>query len=222
MSSKSFFPKFWQRHEEDGVAPKPVITTEAPVNNPHTHPAEGLTGPQSNLMSYEDIYNAAGIMTPRSGYGVHKVAEMLSSSRIRDLSKEVKRASVLMALDAAGTSADDLLQDATRRQKALDNYDASQQKLLEEFEARKVGENASLQAEMDRLAAHYGERMKQNLDQVAREKETLRNWQMAKQHESQRIAEVIECCAKQVAPASVPAATATPTPPAASKASAGQ
>ena len=54
------------------------------------------------MLSYEDIYHAAGIMNPASGYGIHKVVEMLNSQRIRDLSKEVKRASILMALGRCG------------------------------------------------------------------------------------------------------------------------
>ena len=168
--------------------------------NQHISSPEGLTGPQSNLLSYDDIYHAAGILTPRSGYGVHKVVDMLNSDRIRDLSKDIKRASVLMALDAAGTSADDLLCDANARQRALNSYEAGQQKQLEEFEARKAQENTKIQAELDRVSAHYAERIKQNHDQVVREKETLRNWQMAKQHEMQRITEVIELCEKQPAP----------------------
>jgi hypothetical protein len=168
------------------------------VNKLQTHPAESLTGSQSNLLSYEDIYHAAGILTPRSGYGVHKVVDMLNSDRIRELSKNVKRASVLMALAAAGTPPDDLLKDATHRQQALNSYEAGQQKQLEEFEARKAQENTKIQAEMDRVTAHYADRIQQNLDEVAREKEALRNWQMAKQHESQRISEVIELCAKQI------------------------
>ncbi len=205
MESKGFFPKLWRRQQETPSAPDKVTSKEAPVNKPDT--AEGFSGPQTDLLSYEDIYHAAGILTPRSGYGIHKVVEMLNSDRIRDLSKDVKRASVLMALDAAGTSADDLLQDATRRQQALDTYAAGQQKQLEEFEARKAQENAQIQAELDRVTAHYAERIQHNHDQIAREKETLRNWQMAKQHESQRISEVIELCAKQP-----PAAPATASP----------
>ena len=102
------------------------------MNKLHSHPAEAATGPKGDLLSYEDIYHAAGILSPHSGYGIHKVVEMINSDRIRELSKEVKRASVLMALDAAGTSADDLLQDATRRQQALRAYEAGQQRQLEE------------------------------------------------------------------------------------------
>ncbi len=171
-----------------------------------SRPAEGLTGPQTNLLSYEDIYRAAGILSPRSGYGIHKVVDMLNSDRLQALAPDVKRASVLMALDAAGTSSDDLLQDATRRQQALTSYEAGQQKQLEEFEARKAAENAQIQAEMDRVTAHYAERIQHNHDQIAQERETLRNWQMQKQCENQRISEVIELCAKQ--PATAPLANA--------------
>jgi hypothetical protein len=199
MQSKQFFPKFWRSRQSTTDSPVKVATTEAPVNKSHAHPAEGITGPQTDLLSYEDIYHAAGILSTCSGYGVHKVVEMLNSDRIRELSKDIKRASVLMALDAAGTSPDSLLKDATHRQQALNSYEAGQQKQLEEFEARKAREDGQIQAEMDRLTAHYAERLKQNHDQVAREKEVLRNWQMAKQHELQRIAEVIELCDKQQA-----------------------
>lgn len=206
MQSKGFFPNLWRKQEQH-VAPKTVPPpTEASMTQSPSRPAEGLTGPQSNLLSYEDIYRAAGILSPRSGYGIHKVVDMLNSERIRNLAPDVKRASVLMALDAAGTSADDLLQDATRRQQALASYEAGQQKQLEEFEARKNQENAQIQAEMERITAHYAERIQHNHDQVAQEKETLRNWQMQKQCENQRISEVIELCAKQPAPA--PAASA--------------
>jgi hypothetical protein len=111
------------------------------VNNLQTHPAESLTGSQSNLLSYDDIYYAAGILTPRSGYGMHKVVDMLNSDRIRELSTDIQGASVLMALDAAGTSPDDLLKGATHRQQALHSHEAGQQKQLEEFEERKAQEN---------------------------------------------------------------------------------
>ena len=115
MQSKTLIPKFWRRYEDGGDAPNHAAKTEVPVNKSNTRAAEGFSGPHGNLLSYEDIYHAAGILSPRSGYGVGKVVEMLNSERIRDLSKEIQRASVLMALDAAGTAVDDLLRDATRR-----------------------------------------------------------------------------------------------------------
>jgi hypothetical protein len=199
MQPKTLFPKFWRRQEDGGDARDHSAQREVPVTKSNTHAAESFSGPQGNLLSYEDIYHAAGILNPRSGYSVSKVVDMLNSERIRDLSKDIQRASVLMALDAAGTAVDDLLQDATRRQQALNSYEEGQRKQLEQFEARKTRENAELQAEMERLTAHYAERIQQNRDVVAREKEALRNWQMVKQNESQRISEVIDLCGKQPA-----------------------
>ena len=222
MQPKQLFPKFWRRHQEDGDTPEKAILTEAPVNSSRSNPAEATTGFQNDLMSYDDIYHAAGLLSPRSGYGVHKIVEMLNSDRISELSNDVKRASVLMAIEAAGTSPDELLQDANRRQQALNSYEAGQQKQLEDFEARKAQDNTRLQAEVERVTAHYAERIQQNQYQVACAKEALRNWQIARQYESQRISEVIELCSKQPAsPVPVPATPAHPQPSLVAKASAG-
>ncbi len=200
MEPKTLFPKLWGRQSANDVPVKPM-PVEGPMNNANAPVAEPASAPRADLLSYEDIYRAAGILMPPSGYGIQKVVDMLNSERLRDLSKDIKRASVLMALDAAGTSVDDLLQDATRRQRALDSYEAGRRRQLEEFESRKVQEIAQIEAELERLKAHYAERIQRNREQVEKEKETLRNWQMAMQHETQRIAEVTELCRKPVASA---------------------
>ena len=207
MQPKSLIPQFWRR-QQGGDAPAKNTVPEVTVNKPSTHASEPLTGRNSQLLSYEDVYRAAGIMKPGSGYDIHKVDDMLNSERIRDLSKDVKRASVLMALDAAGISADDMLIEATRRQNALTAYEAAQRKQLEDFEALKAQENARIEEEMEKIRAHYAERVQKNLDQVAKEREALKNWQGAMQHESQRIADVIDLCGKPQAarPAAMAAA----------------
>jgi hypothetical protein len=199
MQPKRLFSNFWRRpHEED--APKQVAPKEGPVNKLITHAVEHVSDPPDRLLSYEDIYHAAGIMSPRSGYDIRKVVEMLNSERIRNLSKDIQHASVLVALDAAGASTDELLQDATRRQQALNAYEDAQRKQFEEFEARKTQENAQIESEMQRISAHYAERIQQNKEEVIQHKEALHNWQMAKQHESQRISEVMELCGKKPTP----------------------
>jgi hypothetical protein len=204
MEPKTIFPHFWRRkqdgHSPDEGMPGNSKVMEASVNKSST-PESTPSGPRGELLGYEDIYRASGIMSPGAGYGIHKVVDMLNSDRLRDLSNEAKRASVLMALDAAGISADDLLTDATRRQNALTSYESSQVKQLEDFEARKAKENSRIEEEMEKIRVHYAQRIQSNLDQIAKEKEALRTWQMAMQHETQRIAEVIELCGKQPAPA---------------------
>jgi hypothetical protein len=200
MPTKSFLSKFC-RSQQNG-APAPDATPppmEAPMSKLDDKTAAGPLDSIGELLSCEDIYHAAGILQPHSKYGITKIVEMLESKHIRELASEVKRASVLMALEAAGTTVDEALQDASRRQHALHAYEAGQQKLFEEFETHKARDNARIQAELQRVVAHYSERIKQNQEQVEREREALRAWQTTKEHECQRIAEAVALCCKQTA-----------------------
>ena len=151
------------------------------------------------LLQLDDIYRAKGIIGLRMGYGIHKVVEMLGSDHARDLPPEMKRASVLMALDVAGVPLDDVLRDAERRLEALNTYEADQEKQLAEYESRKVQENAEIQAEMERVTAHYLERRKHNMDEVSQMRAPFSAWQAAKQAEAQRISEAVELCTKNEA-----------------------
>ena len=121
----------------------------------------------------EDIYRAAGIMNPRKGYSINKVVEMLYSEHIRGLSKEMKRAAILMALDAAGIPIDQVQQDARAHQDALDSYEADRRKQAEAEWERKAEEIVQIQAELERVKEKYMVRISRNLDVVAREKATF-------------------------------------------------
>lgn len=150
----------------------------------------------NDLLPAEEIYRLAGVPTPRLGYSITKVVDMLSNEHIRDLPIETKRASLLMALEAAGVQVNEVLQDATLRQHALNSYETTQKKRLEQYEARKAQENRDIQAEMDRVTAQYLARINSNLDCVAREKDALRKWQVHKQEEAQQMAEAVALCVK--------------------------
>jgi hypothetical protein len=173
---------------------------------PNGAPAEEISGVEldgvtaadilTELSSMEDIYRAAGIMNPRRGYSINKVVEMLHNEHMRGLSKEMRRSAVLMALDAAGISVNEVLQDAKIRQDAIDSYEVNQRKQFEGLWARKAQENAQIQVELERVKARYMERLRRNLDGVAREKETFASWVAMKQQESQSMAEAVELCTK--------------------------
>jgi hypothetical protein len=151
------------------------------------------------LAAMDDIYRAAGIMPPRKGYTVNKVVHMLNSGHMNGLSQEMKRVAVLMALDAAEVTVDEVLRDAKVRQDALDAYEASQRKLVEAEWARKAEEVLHIQAELETIKAHYMARISRNLEGVAREKATFNDWLSLKQKESQNMAEAIEMCLKSTA-----------------------
>jgi len=150
-----------------------------------------------DLLPFEEIYRSAGIKGPRLGYTIGKVIEMLHSEHIKSLPAEMKRSSLLMALEAAGVQVDEVLQDATLRQRAINSYEAIQRKHLEEYEARKAQENCAIQAEAERVAAEYAARISGNLEEVAHEKESFRKWQAGKQVEAQGIADAVALCVTQ-------------------------
>jgi hypothetical protein len=192
MEPKGLFPKLWGRQAVKESGGDHEATTM--VKKAETRPAEEPNSSNGDLLSHEDIYRAAGLLQARSKCEINKVVDMLHCDRMQGVPEEIKRASVLMAIEAAGATADDILKDARERQLAIEEYETGQRKRLANFEARKAQENAQIEAEMSRVIAHYAERIKVNLDQVAAEKEGLHNWQISMKQELQRIAEVAEAC----------------------------
>lgn len=168
----------------------PAALPEAATDANSTHNSPG------DLLSMDDIYRAAGILAPRMGYSIRKVADMLASDHLRGVSDEMKRASVLMALDAAGISVDEVLRDAVVRQSAINSYESDQWEHFEEYWAAKAAENSHIQSELERISAQYQDRIKRNLDEIAREKVIFATWQTMKQREAQRIGEAAGICSK--------------------------
>jgi hypothetical protein len=154
-------------------------------------PAPKFTSPVSDAASFAEIYSAAEIRAPVHGYSIMKVAEMLQSEHIRSLPREVKRSSVLVALEAAGAPLQDVIEDAVRRDRALDTFERVQEQALGTLETGKAQENQQIQSEMDRLVAEHRSRMQANNDEVAKEKERFFGWRLKKQEEEQRIADAV-------------------------------
>jgi hypothetical protein len=150
-----------------------------------------FTSPVSDPTSFEEIYRAAEIPPAPQGYSILKVSQMLESAHIRSQSSDVKRSSVLVALDAAGIDIKDVIQDAIRRDRALDTYERVQRRAVEELESGKSKENAQIQSEIDRYVAEQRAKIQANNDAVSREKERFTGWRLKKQQEERRIAETV-------------------------------
>jgi len=150
-----------------------------------------FTTPVSDPTSFDEIYKAAEIPAAPQGYSILKVAQMLESEHIRNLPSDVKKSSVLVALDAAGADVKDVIQDAVRRDRALDTYERVQQRAVEELESRKSKENSQIQAEIDKYLTEQRAKMQANSDEVAREKERFAGWRLKKQQEEKKIADAV-------------------------------
>ena len=150
-----------------------------------------FTTPVSDPTSFEEIYKAAEIPPAPQGYSILKVAHMLESDHIRSLPSDVKKSSVLVALDAAGADIKDVIQDAVRRDRALDTYERVQQRAVEELESKKTQENAQIQAQIDKYLTEQRARIQANNDEIAREKERFAGWRLKKQQEEKKIADTV-------------------------------
>jgi hypothetical protein len=154
-------------------------------------PEPQFTTPVSDPTSFEEIYKAAEIPGGSKGYTILKVAQMLESDHIRNLPSDVRKSSILVALDAAGVDIKDVIQDAVRRDRALDTYERVQQRAVEELESRKSKENSDIQAQIDTYVTEQRAKIQANNDEISREKERFTGWRLKKQQEEKKIAEAV-------------------------------
>jgi len=150
-----------------------------------------FTNPISDPTSFDEIYRAAEIPSPPQGYSILKVARMLESEHIRNLPSDVKKSSVLVALDAAGVNIKEVIQDAVQRDRALDAYERVQQRSLNELETAKTKQNSQIQGDIDRYVTEQRAKMQANSDAISRERERFTGWRLKKQQEEKKIADAV-------------------------------
>jgi hypothetical protein len=181
--------------EESDEAPQPKPPSDAArmvAEIAATVPAVStFSAPVADPTSFDQIYQAAEIGTPQHGYSITKVSKMLQSEHLQGLPLEVKRSSILVALEAAGAKIEDVIQDAVRRDRALDSFEKVMQKSRDDVEAAKVEENRKIEAEMNQMLASYRARIQANNDAVAKENARFASWQTKKQQEERTIADAV-------------------------------
>src|ERR1700723_352844 len=150
-----------------------------------------FTTPVSDPTSFDEIYRAAEIPPAPQGYTILKVTQMLESEHIRNLPSDVKKSSILVALDAAGVDIKEVIQDAVRRDRALDTFERVQQRAADELESKKTKENTDIQAQIDRFVTEQRAKIQANNDEVTREKTRFTGWRLKKQQEEKKIAEAV-------------------------------
>jgi Asp-tRNA(Asn)/Glu-tRNA(Gln) amidotransferase A subunit family amidase len=158
---------------------------------PGSEQETAFSGPVADPVALGEIYAAARIATPAHGYSILKIAEMLESEHIRDLPAEVKRKSILVALDAAGVKLEEIVEDAVQRDRALDAYERILEKELEELRRAKQTENQRLEQEIEQRLRELRGRIEENSKEVYREQEALSAWRAAKRAEEDRIARAV-------------------------------
>jgi hypothetical protein len=177
--------------EHEGTAHPPTAAQAVADIARSVGPPPTFTTPVNNPTAFAEIYQAAEIHPPVHGFTIEKVGDMLRSEHIRSLPRDVKRSSVLVALEAVGAPIQDVIQDAMKRDQALDTFESVQEKSLNQLESQKQQENQQIQAEIDSVVAEHRSRIQANNDQVAKEKERFFAWRLKKQEEEQKIADSV-------------------------------
>jgi Asp-tRNA(Asn)/Glu-tRNA(Gln) amidotransferase A subunit family amidase len=171
------------------LVPEVQAAPEPPGDIPAGAPASGLPIPPSADLAI--VYESAKIAVPAHGYTVLKVAEMLKSEHIRALPPEVRAKSVLVALDAAGVKVDEIVEDAVRRDRALDTYERVLQQHVDELAARVADENRQAEEEIAARVAEIRARIDENTRRVAADRAEFQAWRTRKQQEEAVIAETV-------------------------------
>ena len=207
MSKKWY--EYFVSVDQPSAGPEGQPAAEAPAAGPSPNAAQAVADiaasltPQppptaaaarsaaANSASFQEIYDAAEIQPPPHGFTIMKIGDMLRSEHIRNLPRDVKRSSVLVALEAAGAPLQEVIEDAVKRDRALDTFEHVQEKSVGDLEAAKTKENQQIQTEMDRVVADYRARIQANNDAVAKEKERFFAWRLKKQEEEQKISDAV-------------------------------
>ena len=147
-----------------------------------------------DIPDFAMIYKAAGIQDPAHGYTAHKVLEILSSSDLANLDSRAKAAALagFLRMNPTGpVPITDIVQDAVRRDQALDRFEDFLRTKLKARSEEKEKENARLQAEIDELVRRNREAMDANRRALEDEEARLARWQLTKKTEERRLFEAV-------------------------------
>lgn len=164
----------------------------AKAAGPEGDDEEGASGP--DIPDFPAIYKSAGIQDPPHGYTAHKVLEILSSGGLSSLDSKAKAAALTGFLKMNPTGPvpiGDIVQDAVRRDQALDRFEDFLRTKLKSRTEEMEKENARLQAEIDELVRRNREKMDGNRRTLEAEEAKLARWQLTKKAEERKLFDAV-------------------------------
>lgn len=165
----------------------------ASPSDPATAAAPGQES-SAEIPDFAAIYRAAGIEVPTHGYSAFKILEILESPDLAPLDAKAKAAALggFLKMNPGGpVPLSDVIQDAVRRDQALDRFEEFLRGKLETRAAEAERQNATLQAEIDELTARNREKMESNRNALDAERAGLERWRGQKLAEERRLFEAV-------------------------------
>jgi len=137
--------------------------------------------PENLPASFDEIFKAAGIVTPANGWTVDRLREFLTSDSMLKKDRAEAQQEVLQTLAAEKVDAAEIVKDAIRRDQALDAF--------AEFTSKKRSVwLAEQKQELQRLQAQH-----RALEQkLALEEKTWSEWRVQKREREREMARAVE------------------------------
>ena len=146
-------------------------------------------------LAYDDfdtIYAGSGLSPSTSDdFNIYTVEQLLGSEHLAGQPPEIKRASLLVAMQARDVAVDDIISDAFERDQAIDAHDDALRHSLESIQQETSDKNAELQAEMERLLEELRASIESNNEKFARAQSSYEEWRELKRQEEERLFEAI-------------------------------
>jgi hypothetical protein len=178
-------PSFEHSAAPDGVSPS--LTEPAPGQA--SAPDAGIKLPV--ILSIGQVYDKALIKPDAEGFDITRVEQMLSNPEIADLPVEIRARSVKMALSSMGKDLRSVLEDAARRDKALDDYQVYLQHRTGQVEEQVAAANAALQKEIEAFTQAKNALMTQNKAFLDQARNALSSFSIAKEAEEKRLFAIV-------------------------------
>ena len=159
-------------------------------------PALSRSSVPLDVADWNAVYREAGVHPPPHGSGVDRVGEMLETKRFGSLDRETKRKAILAALDAAGVSVRDVVQDAVARDRALEVFESLKQREVEDLRGRTMGRIQTVQQELETVLRDSNaelDRLKRGTEEAVR---AFAQFQERKRSEEKRLREFVAHFAK--------------------------
>jgi len=171
-----------------GTIPEPPAIDERKLPPASTDEGGG------DIPDFPAVYKAAGVVDPPHGYSAYKVLEIFASPGFAALDTRAKAAALTGFLNmspAGPVPITDVVQDAVRRDQALDKF--------EDFLRNKLGarseqidkENAQLQAEIDEVTRRNREKMEANRAALEAEQARFTRWLTTKRAEERKLFDAV-------------------------------
>jgi hypothetical protein len=97
----------------------------------------------------------------------------------------------MVALDAAGVKVTDVVEDAVRRDRALDTFERVLEKHLDDVRAQTAAENTRIEDEINQHLARLRARIDENNRRLSGEQQDFLAWRTRKHEEEMTIADAV-------------------------------